>query len=951
MKVKFALLSHLTYILLLLVNAAISQCPWHRDVQELQSSCLCAYNLGQELSVQCDQVNFTRLIQALEEYAALITIDLLYVNNSTLIELKNNSFQKLTMHNIQLSGCKIRTIQPDAFRGQENSLKNLNLQENELTQVPIESLKNLKTLSLLDLSKNRITKIPDGAFSTLNLLTLKLSDNNVSLAPFAFRGLEGSLKNLNLKGTKQKRIPEAVRGLKSLAFLDLAQNALRELPGPAIGIMEGLNSLTALNLERNLVQNIGPKAFNGVNDTLSSLSLLNNLITEFPTVAMSSMSELRVLDIGFNLLTDIPVNAFSGNPSLTLLALDGNPLSTVPKDSLAHLNRTLRGLSLGGRFMHCDCKLRWVAEWIRRGDLQVTSRERNPQFCGSPPQLKDRGFYSIEPKELVCPKEENELKKGIAIIEKADLDDVIRPNSKPQAPTGGEHLPGSGIIQEYVPPGTFKPHPANRTPAGERPQPVKAGIAQWSASKTSTSTNLVPKPPTITTKNPQIEKLEQTSIPTTTTTTTTPVTITSTLTTLTTTTTKLTATPSIQSPPPVPKTTRKVPHVGKATPPLWRNTNRPPLVMAYPPRTRPFDEDREVMVRNAYRQDNSVIIQWDSETANILGFRVVYRLFGDKSFKQGPPLEASEREFKIKNVPSQECIVVCVISLEEVNVTPETVPYSQCREVRTVMSPAGYMDKITVAASAAICGTIIIAVVVFVVASRRRSRKLETLHPTKQGVPVASLPMQCCPGFAGSPSPGGPLSSLAALNTYASHKDWDQVSVYSNRSIPRPQIYHIERQGSINARCTADDLRSHVSHTSHFSTKGLKQPRSIADGQSQHSFSNHSTRYLSGSNGFASNLVNPRPELRQSRQSLASMTDRISRLSYAASHIQQQTRHRPSSRQRNDTGMGRPGSRYSTTGSTHTLNNYCENSDNWTDHDMDIYMARNPTTRNGFVPL
>lgn len=64
-----------------------------------------------------------------------------------------------------------------------------------------------------------------------------------------------------------------------------------------------------------------------------------------------------------------------------------------------------------------------------------------------------------------------------------------------------------------------------------------------------------------------------------------------------------------------------------------------------------------------------------------------------------------------------------MISLEEVNVTPESVPYSQCREVRTVTSPAGYMDKITVAASAAICGTVIIAVVVFVVASRRRSKK------------------------------------------------------------------------------------------------------------------------------------------------------------------------------------------------------------------------------------
>lgn len=294
MKVKFSQICHLTYFLLMLVDVVVSQCPWHRDVQELHSSCLCAYNLGQELSVQCDQVNFPKLLEALEQYTSQITIDLLYVNNSTVNELRNNSFEKLTMHNIQLSGCKIRNIQSGAFRGQENSLKNLNLQENELTQVPVEALKNLQTLSLLDLSKNRISKIPDGAFATLNLATLKLADNNVSLASFAFRGLENSLKNLNLKGTKQKKIPEAIRGLKTLAFLDLAQNALRELPGPTIGIMEGLHSLTALNLERNLIQNVGPKAFSGVNDSLSSLSLLNNLITEFPTVAMNTMSELRV---------------------------------------------------------------------------------------------------------------------------------------------------------------------------------------------------------------------------------------------------------------------------------------------------------------------------------------------------------------------------------------------------------------------------------------------------------------------------------------------------------------------------------------------------------------------------------------------------------------------------------------------------------------------------------
>lgn len=43
--------------MILFVKLSLSQCPWHRQVPDLQTSCLCAYNLGQELSVQCDQVS------------------------------------------------------------------------------------------------------------------------------------------------------------------------------------------------------------------------------------------------------------------------------------------------------------------------------------------------------------------------------------------------------------------------------------------------------------------------------------------------------------------------------------------------------------------------------------------------------------------------------------------------------------------------------------------------------------------------------------------------------------------------------------------------------------------------------------------------------------------------------------------------------------------------------
>lgn len=91
-------------------------------------------------------------------------------------------------------------------------------------------------------------------------------------------------------------------------------------------------------------------------------------------------------------------------------------------------------------------------------------------------------------------------------------------------------------------------------------------------------------------------------------------------------------------------------------------------------------------------------------------------------------------------------------------------------------------------------------------------------------------------------------------------------------------------------------------------------------------------------------------ELRQSRQSLA-VSERMSRVSYPGTHTHTHTharpRQRPRSSSRDHSAPTRPHSRYSTTGSL----TYGDVADNWTDHDMDIYMARNPTTRGGLVPL
>lgn len=81
------------------------------------------------------------------------------------------------------------------------------------------------------------------------------------------------------------------------------------------------------------------------------------------------------------------------------------------------------------------------------------------------------------------------------------------------------------------------------------------------------------------------------------------------------------------------------------------HTPKPPLIFGAP-HHRAKSDAREIVVRDVLRQGNSVIIKWDSDSL-ALGFKVIYRLFGKSKFEHGPPLEHSEREFRINNVPSQ----------------------------------------------------------------------------------------------------------------------------------------------------------------------------------------------------------------------------------------------------------------------------------------------------------
>lgn len=284
-------------LLATLATLTSGQCPWPRTPHHasLHSDCVCGYSNVRRLSVQCSPMaNFSQLLEILHSPSVQrLPIDLLYINNATgLNVLPKNAFRKLDIQQIHLANTRLESIERGAFSGLEDKLISLTLQAIGLREIPVAEIKHLRSLHSLDLSQNRIRRIKSGTFRDLNqLTTLRLAFNaELQLEVDAFQGIERSLKNLNLKATGQRNVPEAIQNLTELAFLDLAQNKLEEIQPR---IFENLHLLTALSLERNLIRTLHPNTFLGLNESLSSLSLLNNMLVEFPHLPLAKLAGIR----------------------------------------------------------------------------------------------------------------------------------------------------------------------------------------------------------------------------------------------------------------------------------------------------------------------------------------------------------------------------------------------------------------------------------------------------------------------------------------------------------------------------------------------------------------------------------------------------------------------------------------------------------------------------------
>uniref|UniRef100_A0A8C0I9A2 Leucine rich repeat containing G protein-coupled receptor 6 n=1 Tax=Bubo bubo TaxID=30461 RepID=A0A8C0I9A2_BUBBB len=194
------------------------------------------------------------------------------------------------------------------------------LQNNQLSRIPAEALRDLPNLQSLRLDANLISVVPEKSFEgLLSLRHLWLDDNALTEIPV-----------------------QALNHLPALQAMTLALNQIWHIPDYAF---QNLSSLVVLHLHNNRIQSLGANGFDGLH-SLETLDLNYNELLEFPG-AIRTLGRLQELGFHNNNIKAIPENAFVGNPLLQTIHFYDNPIQFVGQSAFQYLPK-LHTLSLNG---------------------------------------------------------------------------------------------------------------------------------------------------------------------------------------------------------------------------------------------------------------------------------------------------------------------------------------------------------------------------------------------------------------------------------------------------------------------------------------------------------------------------------------------------------------------------------------------------------------------------
>ncbi len=281
------------------------------------------------------------------------------LSHNGLTAIKRGAFSGLKrLEVINLDGNNINVLEDGAFAaGDLDSLKTLNLANNQLVALPPELFKSSKDASSsrlqeLYLQNNSLNVLAPGLFEPLDhLLVLNLSSNRLgndwvtasTLSPLVRlvaldlshnflvkldQSMFSGLTSLQIFNAGHNRIhtvaPNTFLFQHNLHILLLSHNEISSLHPRSVA---GLPVLNSLSLDHNNLKSLHRNALRNCS-SLQDLALNNNALTDVPK-AIRPLTLLRTLDVGENEIEHVRGRSFDGLANLYGLRLAGNGISQL----------------------------------------------------------------------------------------------------------------------------------------------------------------------------------------------------------------------------------------------------------------------------------------------------------------------------------------------------------------------------------------------------------------------------------------------------------------------------------------------------------------------------------------------------------------------------------------------------------------------------------------------
>ncbi len=199
----------------------------------------------------------------------------------------------LKMSNVKMTAIPLSLLQLKRLEELDLSSNNLNsdLPALERFFTTLERAEWHKHVKILNLSHNRLERIPENISILTNLQTLYLYENQLQSLPETF-GQLSSLQHLELQYNKLKSLPDTFGNLSRLEYLNLGENQLESLPDT----FGRLSRLECLVLSWNQLKSLP--------DTLTQITGLKTLfLWGNPSLTLSSTLQQwieRLRDNGCN---------------------------------------------------------------------------------------------------------------------------------------------------------------------------------------------------------------------------------------------------------------------------------------------------------------------------------------------------------------------------------------------------------------------------------------------------------------------------------------------------------------------------------------------------------------------------------------------------------------------------------------------------------------------------